>query len=205
LKLCEDTPGQPKCRLYPSNKTLSVPHQALNLRRRHPEINSHLSKGKICQFPGIKEICKIIENIFGHQLPEIDLDHDKFGTEQTLRGGSWRGRDCHDTEAKVHPGAHAVQGDVSVDHNCNGIHGVDSKTGKAWEDEFCNDTNRMGIAILGDSVAAHFHLPEQWLDARNMSEEAFEHLLFILENELDWPQMSASTGHVNISWPNMEG
>jgi acyloxyacyl hydrolase len=82
---------------------------------------------------------------------------------------------------------------------------LDSATGKAWEDEFCNDTQRLGIAVLGDSISAHFHIPEQWLDAKEFSIAAFEHLGFILENELDWPEMSASTGHVNISWPNIEG
>jgi acyloxyacyl hydrolase len=82
---------------------------------------------------------------------------------------------------------------------------LDSATGRAFEDEFCNDTQRMGIAVLGDSISAHFHIPEQWLDAREFSEAAFEHLAFILENELDWPQMSATTGHVNVSWPNIEG
>lgn len=205
LKVCEDTPGQPKCRIYPSNKTLSVPDRAFLLRRRHPELTPEVSKGKICDFPGIKEICKIINNIFNRHLPEIDLDHDKFGTETTLRGASWRGRDCDDVAEKVHPGAVAVGGDVTVDHNCNGILGLDSTTGKAYEDEFCNNATHMGIAVLGDSISAHFHIPEQWLDARSFSEAAFEHLPFILENELDWPEMSASTGYVNLSWPNIEG
>jgi acyloxyacyl hydrolase len=63
----------------------------------------------------------------------------------------------------------------------------------------------MGIAVLGDSISAHFHVPEEWLDARNFSEAAFEHLLFILDNELDWPETSATTGHVNFTWPNIDG
>ncbi len=205
LKLCEDTPGQPKCRIYPSNKTDAVPQRALELRQRHPLINDHLSKAKVCDFPGIKEICKIIENIFDSHLPAVDLDHDKFGKETTLRGGSWRGRDCDDVSGNVHPGRRVVQGDATTDHNCNGISGVDSATAKTYEDLYCNDTYRLGIAVLGDSISAHFHIPEQWLDAREFSEAAFEHLPFILEDELDWPEMSATTGHVNFSWPNIEG
>jgi acyloxyacyl hydrolase len=205
LKLCHDTAGQPKCRIYPSNSTLSVPERAMNLRQRHPAINEHLSKSKICEFPGIKEVCKIIENIFNNHLPAVDLDHDKFGTETTLRGGSWRGRDCNDFSEQSHPGARVVQGDGTVDHNCNGILGMNAATGRPYEEEFCNDTQRLGIAVLGDSISAHFHIPEQWLDAREFSLAAFEHLPFILENELDWPQMSGTTGHVNISWPNIEG
>jgi acyloxyacyl hydrolase len=205
LKLCHDTAGQPKCRIYPSNSTLSVPQRAFNLRRHHPLVDFNLAKSKICDFPGIKEICKIIENIFNNHLPSTDFDHDKFGTETTLRGGSWRGRDCDDFSAAIHPGSRAVQGDSVLDHNCNGILGMDSATGRAWEDEFCNDTQRLGIAVLGDSISAHFHIPEQWLDAREFSIATFEHLAFILENELDWPQMSGTTGHVNVSWPNIEG
>jgi len=205
LKVCEDTPGQPKCRLYPSNSTVSVLERALSLRQRHPSITLQLSKSKLCDFPGIVEICKIIKNVFNNHLPAVDLDHDKFGTEEALRGGSWRGKDCDDVSEKVHPGGHAVEGDATIDHNCNGIVGLDSATGLPWEDEFCNDTKRMGIAVFGDSISAHFHLPEEWLDARNFSEAAFEHLLFILDNEIDWPETSATTGHVNFTWSNIDG
>ncbi|UJR31905.1 hypothetical protein I4U23_019379 [Adineta vaga] len=205
LKLCHDTPGQPKCRIYPTDSTISVPERAENLRQRHPIINLVLMKSKICDFPGIKEICKILENVFNNHLPLVDLDHDKFGTETTLRGSAWRGKDCDDVSAQIHPGARVVQSDAVLDHNCNGIFGMDSTTGLPWENAFCNDTRRMGIAVLGDSISAHFHIPEQWLDARQFSAAAFEHLSYILENELDWPQMSATTGHVNVSWPNIEG
>jgi acyloxyacyl hydrolase len=61
------------------------------------------------------------------------------------------------------------------------------------------------LQFLGDSISAHFHIPEEWLDAQDFSIAAFEHLLFILEDELDWPEMSATTGHVNVSWPNIDG
>ena len=166
---------------------------------------SYQDDPKICNIPGIKEICKILENAFNNHLPTVDFDHDKFGTESTLRGSSWRGKDCGDFSASIHPGARAIQQDVTVDHNCNGILGVDSSTGRPWEEQFCDDTKRLGIAVLGDSISAHFHIPEQWLDARQFSPAAFEHVGFILENELDWPQMSATTGHVNVSWPNIEG
>ena len=83
--------------------------------------------------------------------------------------------------------------------------GMDPNTSKPWEDELCNDAQRLGIAVLGDSISAHFHLPEEWLDAQQFSRAAFEHLGFILENEVDWPEMSASTGHLNLTWPNIHG
>ena len=55
--------------------------------------------------------------------------------------------------------------------------------------------------MLGDSISAHFHIPEEWLDATKISAAAFEHLAFILENELDWPMLSATTGYMNSTWP----
>lgn len=33
------------------------------------------------------------------------------------------------------------------------------------------------------------------IDITQISEAAFEHLAFILENELDWPELSAITGN----------
>jgi acyloxyacyl hydrolase len=110
----------------------------------------------------------------------VYLNQNKFGTETTLRGGSWRGRDCNDLSATIHPGRQPVQGDATIDHNCNGIVGMNPSTGQTYEYGLCNDTKRLGIAVLGDSISAHFHMPEQWLDAREFSEAAFEHLPFIL-------------------------
>ncbi|CAF3243138.1 unnamed protein product [Rotaria sp. Silwood2] len=205
LKFCTDDPGQAKCRLYPSKSPILFAQHVSNLRRRHPQPFYDLSQSKICQVPGIKEICKILENAFNNHIPSVDFDQDKFGTEATLRGSSWRGKDCNDFSSAVHPGAHVIDGDGITDHNCNGIYGMNSASGKPWEDEFCNETQRIGIAVLGDSISAHFHIPEQWLDASLFSPEAFEHAMFILENELDWPQLSAITGHINVSWPNIEG
>lgn len=175
------------------------------LRQLHPYIHEQFPNIKFCDIPGIKEICKIIENVFNNEFPLVDIDHDKFGIETTFRGSSWRGKDCNDEATHVHPGAHVVQGDGTLDHNCNGILGMDSTTGRPYEEEFCDESKRMGLAVLGDSISAHFHIPEEWLDARLFSAAAFEHVGFILENELDWPQMSASTGHVNVSWPNIHG
>ena len=116
----------------------------------------------------------------------FDLDKNKFGTEITFRGSSWRGRDCDDFSSSIHPGAQIVQGDSIGDHTCNGIYGMNSASGRPWEEELCNETQRMGIAILGDSISAHFHIPEQWLDAKQFSSAAFKHLLFVLEDPLNY-------------------
>jgi acyloxyacyl hydrolase len=205
LKICTDG-GQNECRLFPSksSSSMSIAQRGSDLRQRHPSLLP-LFASKICTIPGIEEICKILENVFNNHIPLLDFDGDHFGTESSLRGSSWRGKDCDDFSQKIRPGARSVNGDVVLDQNCNGIFGLDSTTGRSWEQEFCNDTQRLGIAVLGDSISAHFHIPEQWLDARQLSVAAFEHLLFIIENELDWPQLSGTTGHVNISWPNIEG
>jgi len=199
LKICD----QPQCHLFPHkiSSSISITQRAAELRDRHPS----LSDSKVCEIPGIKEICKIFENVFKNHLPLVDLDDDHFGTESSARGTSWRGKDCDDFSKKIRPGAHSVNGDAVVDENCNGIFGLDSTTGRPYEEEFCNETQRLGIAVLGDSIAAHFHIPEQWIDARQFSPAVFEHLLFIIENELDWPEVSGTTGHINISWPNIEG
>ncbi len=206
IKFCTDDPGQPKCRLFPHNTSSSdsISERRENPRLRHRSILSP-SESKVCEIPGIKEICKLLENVFNNHVPLVDFDGDRFGTGSALRGSSWRGKDCDDFSKKIRPGARSVNGDAVVDENCNGIFGLDSTTGRPYEEEFCNNTQRLGIAVLGDSISAHFHIPEQWLDARQLSVAAFEHLLFIIDNELDWPQLSDVTGHINISWPSIEG
>lgn len=55
------------------------------------------------------------------------------------------------------------------------------------------------MIVLGDSVAAHFHLPPQWLTASELKESVFDEAPFIVANEVDWPQLSLYTGHYNVS------
>ena len=66
--------------------------------------------------------------------------------------------------------------------------------GNPYEDLFCKGSKQRGLAVLGDSISAHFHIPEQWLDATQINEEVFKHIAYIIENELDWPQLSGTTG-----------
>lgn len=47
--------------------------------------------------------------------------------------------------------------------------GRDKDTGESYEDKFCKNSQQMGVAILGDSVSAHFHLPEQWFGMKKRS------------------------------------
>ncbi|CAF4507307.1 unnamed protein product, partial [Rotaria sp. Silwood2] len=103
LKFCTDEPDQPKCRIYPSKSPILFAQRVLNFRQRHPLISLNLKDSKICQIPGIKEICKILENIFNNHMPAVDIDEDRFGIEATLRGSSWRGKDCNDFSSAIHP------------------------------------------------------------------------------------------------------
>jgi acyloxyacyl hydrolase len=117
----------------------------------------------------------------------------------TLRGYHWRGADCNDQIEDIYPGRRASNYPDFIDHNCNGISGKDS-SGNSYEDLFCKDTPPYGTIILGDSAGAHFHIPASWVTASEMNSTVYSDLLYIAENELDWPFMSSATGYMNISW-----
>lgn len=130
-------------------------------------------------------------------LPTFDSDKDMFSDYPQLRGYFWRGKDCDDLDAAVHPGR--LSSDIFGDMNCNTIVGVDSATGSPYEDEWCQGTGSMGIAMLGDSATAHFRIPAEYLTARDWNESTFNYLLPLLENEGDWPMLSWGTGFMNAS------
>ncbi|XP_076449444.1 acyloxyacyl hydrolase-like [Babylonia areolata] len=204
LGLCTTDPGRQTCRSIPDPPFLSTTFEERVKQGRatvakyghgmwHEGVN-------ICDLPGIKEICEYIDNIFDNHFPAVDADQDSFSTFPTLRGAAWRGKDCDDFSAGTHPGARPVNNDRVSDSNCNGIVGVNEETGVAYEEELCGGSEPRGIAVLGDSISAHFHLPEAWFDATKISEAIFEHLAFILENEIDWPEMSTVTALGFNNW-----
>ena len=65
----------------------------------------------------------------------------------------------------------------------------------------------MGVAILGDSATAHFRIPPGYLTAANLSAHTFQNIIRNLENELDFPMLSWSTGHRRTDefYPDVEG
>jgi acyloxyacyl hydrolase len=139
-----------------------------------------------------------IDRVFNKHLPFADDDGDNHAPpvagllQDHLRGADWRGRDCNDTDASIYPGRATSSYGAAIDHNCNGIAGVDPSSGTAYEDLFCSGDNApMGLVILGDSAAAHFHLPQQYLNARSFN---LSGLLELAANEADWPQCSWSSG-----------
>ncbi len=85
----------------------------------------------------------------GPHRPTLDLDNDAFSTVPTLRGTHWRGKDCDDLDASVYPGRALNLEGPSVDHNCNGIAGVNAQM-QAYEDAYCSGPNApRGTIVLG--------------------------------------------------------
>ncbi|CAH1779026.1 unnamed protein product [Owenia fusiformis] len=209
LHLCTVDEGQPQCHLFPVPKDVSIQDRAMKYsnygtsglawkhRRKEPF--------SVCKLPGIKILCDWIERIFDDHNPALDIDGDNFSTFQTLRGSSWRGKDCNDEQENIHPGAKPELGDVFHDTNCNGIYGVDGNTGLPYEDLYCKDSQPIGVAAIGDSVTAHFHIPPEWLEAEKLNVEMLRYLPFWLENELDWPHLSGTTGFMNDTTGRIEG
>jgi hypothetical protein len=101
--------------------------------------------------------------------PALDLDLDYFSVLPTLRGSDWRGKDCNDIDANIYPGrALNLQG-PNIDHNCNGISGVDASQ-RSYEDAFCGGPNApRGTIVIGDSASAHFGIPPQYLMPDNQN------------------------------------
>jgi acyloxyacyl hydrolase len=87
-----------------------------------------------------------------------------------------------------------------VDWNCNGIYGVNSETGNSWEQDLCEGVQQYGVAYIGDSAGAHFHIPPSYMNASAIQLDTFQNLVEILANEFDWPQMSTGTGYENSTW-----
>ena len=195
LGLCTRESGE-TCHLFPLpsdyRRRVDAIATRLNLQRQS-------SLPTICNLPGIDEICAWIERFADQHDPLDDVDGDRFSPLDTFRGASWRGRDCDDVDSRVHPGRRTTD-DALADTNCNGVYGRDSVTGRTYEELWCADAQSYGTLLLGDSVGAHFHLPPAWLNVTRLTKTAFDHVVFIAGNELDWPQFSSVTGHMNISW-----
>mmetsp|Transcript_6500 Transcript_6500/g.9809 ORF Transcript_6500/g.9809 Transcript_6500/m.9809 type:complete len:573 (-) Transcript_6500:36-1754(-) len=142
-------------------------------------------------------IMNLIHNISSAEnahTPVDDPDGDFFSHEyRTLRGRSWRGRDCGGHNDQIYPGRVPYDGDEYVDTNCNGIYGVDPDTNKTYEELWCSQSQK-GLMILGDSIGAHFALPTKWYFIEH---GIYDDFFWTLANEVCWPQMSTYTGFVD--------
>lgn len=134
--------------------------------------------------------------------PAQDLDRDLFASVHgTLRGWWWRGKDCSDLDSDVYPGKTPVNDDIYFDSDCNDIKGI-SEGGAPLENIYCDNSERRGVAILGDSAGAHFSIPEVWFRPYQWTKRStpFEDWKIAAANELDWPQMSWVTGFTDRCW-----
>ena len=207
IDVCKNETGE-VCHLFPL-----PPHSSpseLQRRVATARKRAHTLLGGVARFPDlcnvsiIKPICDIIERFGSDHLPVDDVDGDDFSDILTFRGTSWRGKDCNDLDRNVYPGRRS-EDDVFMDTNCNGIYGADPDSGETYEKKWCEGTGQMGAVLLGDSAGAHFHIPPAWMNSTQLSVEAFQDLLFILENEFDWPMLSSVTGYKNTTWKDISG
>jgi hypothetical protein len=110
-----------------------------------------------------------------------------------------------------YPGRQAVLGDAFSDSNCNGIHGIDADTATAWETLLCAGPVGRGLIYMGDSVGAHFHFPELWMDPVQVAQinpwsvpqALVENVTQWILNEGDWPQLGFATGFQNNTQPSL--
>lgn len=199
LEFCKQEPGQPLCHLYPLPKeswkfTLE---KARHIVKQSPIMKYTRSGAGICSLPFLAKICQKIKLAIKNSVPIKDVDSDKYSIFPTLRGYHWRGRDCNDSDKTVYPGRRPDNWDAHRDSNCNGIWGVDPKDGIPYEKKFCEGSQPRGIILLGDSAGAHFHIPPEWLTVSQMSVNSFLNLPTAVTNELDWPQLSGTTGFLD--------
>lgn len=127
--------------------------------------------------------------------PKQDGDNDGHSADEVGRGVHWRGRDCDDNNADIYPGRRSSIFPPDVDHNCNGISGIDAATGQSWEDLYCKDTPRYGYLALGDSATAHFGIPGDYITASKIRPGLYDNIFTLLQNEGDWPHCSGYTGY----------
>lgn len=165
-------------------------------------MSPHQQNFDICTIPLISTVCNYIHDIFSKHEPLLDIDRDRYSIYKTVRGYAWRGRDCDDALSVVRPGRESVLQDFLFDSNCNGIRGVQwgadstacSTLPQTYEELFCANSSARGIAMLGDSVTAHFHIPWQFLNATAVTSAILENLTQIVENEFDFPHFGFGTG-----------
>ena len=205
MDICTKTTNE-YCHLYPirgSVKELDVQLMMAKkiafLTRKRP-----FKFPDLCNISTVKPICEIIYRYDYDDLPLEDVDSDFYSRAVTLRGTSWRGKDCDDLSPHFHAGKISLD-DREFDTNCNGVFGEDISTGKSYEEQWCAGTGQMGVAGLGDSFTAHFRIPQEWATAADLNEAILKDLPFAVENEFDWPMLSTATGYKNSTWDVITG
>ncbi|KAM6203048.1 acyloxyacyl hydrolase [Rhynchocyon petersi] len=199
LKFCKQDTGQPLCHFYPPPKegwTFTL-QKARSIIQNSSALKYAGSDSSICSLPFLARICHEIKIHIENSVPLKDGDSDKYSVFPTLRGYHWRGRDCNDYDKMAYPGRRPDNWDAHRDSNCNGIWGIDPKDGIPYEKKFCEGSQPRGIILLGDSAGAHFHIVPEWITASQMTLNSFLNLPIALSDELDWPQLSGTTGFLD--------
>jgi len=83
-------------------------------------------------------------NFADFHVPLFDLDGDTHSDFQYFRGYNWKGIDCNDLNKYIRPGRKepvSEEDNIGQDYNCNGIHGIDKKSGKPYKDLYCKDSH----------------------------------------------------------------
>nr|CCC51432.1 putative GPI inositol deacylase precursor [Trypanosoma vivax Y486] len=183
-----------KCHLFPRENKSS--ESVVELRKRYgwvsvPPVSIFDHLGSIYDLRALR--------------PDDDDDGDFFSTTTTSGGSYWRGRDCNDSDATVFPGRDSI--DSERDENCNGVFGVDPKTGRTYEELWCSDSQPMGVIVVGDSASAHFGIPADLVTVFEMSSRGYANIESIVRNSVDWPMLSSFTGFRNTTEfePNRNG
>jgi acyloxyacyl hydrolase len=162
------------------------------------ENRRELPKIDFCKLPFVKDICNILNNSFISLTPLEDYDGDGFSAMETGRGFDWRGRDCVDNDPLIYPGRRPFTSDRYSDSNCNGIWGVKNNSFNSWEQVLCKKSEPRGLIYVGDSIGAHFHMPEVWINPLKFTWPGLNASAVILD-EIDWPQYGFVTGYKNIT------
>ncbi|CAH0559422.1 unnamed protein product [Brassicogethes aeneus] len=192
---CKVDPGQPLCHLFP----LPFMEEEFLETAKKMAISANLvEKIDVCTFSVIKDICRILNNSYTSLKPAQDHDEDGFSIISSARGFDWKGRDCNDNNPDIYPGRLPYKMDVGEDSNCNGIYGMDTKTNTPWEEVLCKGSKPSGLIYIGDSIGAHFHMPQIWINPIEFTWPSLNASDVILD-ELDWPQFGFATGYKNIS------
>ncbi|XP_018569442.1 acyloxyacyl hydrolase [Anoplophora glabripennis] len=196
---CNVDTGQPLCHLFPL--PFLEEEAVLVIEKLKNDASTLLPKIDVCELPVIDDICRILNNSYTSLDAAADFDSDGFSTITPARGADWKGRDCMDNDPNAHPGRTPYDLDIIYDSNCNGIYGIDNKTKISWEELLCTDSDPKGIIYIGDSIGAHFHMPQVWINPIEFDWPSLNASDVILD-ELDWPQFGFVTGYKHIP-PNI--
>ncbi|KAJ8976121.1 hypothetical protein NQ317_019386 [Molorchus minor] len=191
-------------RLGICNKNINCFYSYTQLRGN--KSNLKVSTIDACKLPVIMDICNILNNSYTSLDAASDFDQDGFSTITPARGADWKGKDCRDNDPDAHPGRTPYLLDMLYDceyyfANCNGIWGIDNETNRQWEEILCQGSDSKGIVYIGDSIGAHFHMPQVWINPVEFNWPSLN-ASDVLLDELDWPQYGFATGYKNIT-PNI--